>query len=224
MINIKDMTPDTYYNNSRDFQVLGRTLEVLLNYTKMNVDIMKGNYDIKNIDDSLLDLLLLTLGFEETHSYSKDSLKLLPMVFKWMVRKKGTEEAINYAVYLLLRSQHIEQKPSIKIRTLGKIRSLDEDFDDLYTIDIYLPKETKDRVLLKDLFEYILPAGFRFNIYSLSGEGQGNEIKLSDTDSFEASLHQRGDMETNGISRSDKLDEWGKTYTSVVYGGEDSGN
>ena len=66
MINVYNSTPKVYYDNSRDFQLFGRIYEVLFNYIQSNVS-QVTEYEINS---SLIDLLLYTLGFNKDLNYS----------------------------------------------------------------------------------------------------------------------------------------------------------
>ena len=59
MISVQKYTPEVYYNNSRDFQAIGRVCEVLYNYILMNIDNMIGLPISDNTNTTLLDLALL---------------------------------------------------------------------------------------------------------------------------------------------------------------------
>lgn len=166
MINVYNELPQFYYHNSRDFQLLGRICEMVLNYIKMNIDIIKTIPLTDNTNLDLIDLTLLTLGFEKLHSYSSVDLLKLGMSFKDFIKNKGTQKSIEACVNLLLRCQNIKEEAHYNIHTLKNvIRDRADDFNYLYTLDIYLPKETVDLDFLDDVFNYILPAGFTYNLY-----------------------------------------------------------
>lgn len=111
MINVYNSTPKVYYDNSRDFQLFGRIYEVLFNYIQSNVS-QVTEYEINS---SLIDLLLYTLGFNKDLNYSSIDLEGLASVFKYVVKNKGTKLAIETCIYLLLRSQQINENFKIEI-------------------------------------------------------------------------------------------------------------
>lgn len=164
MISVQKYTPEVYYKNSRDFQLLGRVCEVLYNYILMNVDNMVGLPISDNTNPILLDLALLTIGFDRHHNYTNVDLVKLSEIFKYIMKIKGTKVVIEEIVYLLLRSQSIKEEEFIlNIHSLlGKLRNSNEDF---YVIDLYVSNKLKDIVLIEDVFDYILPAGFIYHIY-----------------------------------------------------------
>lgn len=156
MLRTKELVPSVYYNQSRDFQFLGRTLDVVFNYLKMNIDLMSGLPLSDNLDNKLIPLLAKTLGFTIKHEYNTQDLLCLCKVFSELVRNKGTKQAIEKAVLTLMNSQNISGYMEVDV--------INNDSGDLspYTIYIYLPSEVTDRILLEDLFDYILPAGYDY--------------------------------------------------------------
>ena len=182
MIKVQKRTPRVYYNNSRDFQALGRICEVLFNYMLMNADIMRGLPLSDNIDPTMLDLVLLTIGFDKHHNYTDVDLVKLAEIFKSIMKIKGTEKAIEEIVYLLLRSQSIEDEDFIlDIHSLtGEFRVGDwkpNGKPDTFSIDLYVSNKLKDVVLIEDVFDYILPAGFIYHIYSSTAFGNRYETQ-----------------------------------------------
>lgn len=226
MINIQKSTPTMYYNNSRDFQALGRTLELLLNYVQMNVDLMEGSYRVDNIDPTLLKYLLGNLGFEGAHEYVNMDLSILATVFKWMMKKKGTRLAIKYIIYVVLRSFHYEYMfdvvvPTLDQFTLRPIELSKQELSDLYQVQIILPTVIKDTTLIDDLLDYVLPTGFTYRVIN-------SDTKLRETTKVNVEIKQptitkytQGDPITNGVYSSES-DAGGDTYKSVVYGGGDN--
>ncbi len=174
MISVKKYTPEVYYNNSRDFQAVGRICEILYNYILMNVDNMLGLPVSDNTNPILLDLALLTIGFDRHHNYTNVDLVKLAEIFKYVMKIKGTKKAIEEVIYLLLRSQNIEEEAFIlNIHSLfGTIRNRDWEPDDInpdmFSIDLYVSNKLKDIILIEDMFDYILPAGFIYHIYASS--------------------------------------------------------
>lgn len=150
---VENLVPEVYYKESRDFSYIGRIFEVLLNYMKTNADLVDASLDSENIKSMLLDLLNSTLGFESRHNYITKDLIYLASCFSDLLRKKGTMEAIKQAIQLLLTSQNIALPSDVTIAEA-----------DSFELNIILPSELTDVILLEDLFDYILPAGWTFTI------------------------------------------------------------
>ena len=152
MINVQRCVPEIYYNESRDFQVLARAFEVLFNYLKTNVDVIEGFPLSKNFDNSLLTLLAYTVGFISKHNYNANDLFKVCANFAKLLQYKGSITSIELAINTLLNAQQIKKRAQ-----------LERDESDRYHFIINLPYEITDLVLLEDIFDYILPAGFTYS-------------------------------------------------------------
>lgn len=145
LIKFQDLTPEVYYKKSRDFQYIGRLFDLVLNNAKMNTDIISSLPLNPDMDPRLLDLLALTLGFKSKHEYNTKQLAALCSIFPFVLRNKGSKLAIETACNALLNAEGITKGASIEVNN--------------QTISIFLPSELSDLNLLKDLLNYILPAG-----------------------------------------------------------------
>lgn len=159
MLKTKNLIPEAYYNQSRDFQLIGRAFDVALNYSKMNADNMQGLPLSDNSDDSMILLQASSLGFETKHQYNAKDLKNICSVFRDLVKDKGTKSAIERAVRTLMNAQNIDGEPFVEVDNQNN------------KLDIYVPYGLEDLILLEDLFDYILPAGFDYRfIYGAEGK------------------------------------------------------
>lgn len=147
------LTPSIYSRESRDYQLISRLYDAVFNHSKMNADAIEHLPLSKNSDDRLLDLVAKTLGFESKHNYNTNNLFALVSSFKKIMFHKGTIEAIKECVSMLLKSQNID-----------KLFIVNVDKEN-YAIQIFVPTQLKDIVLLEDMMSYILPAGFVYEIY-----------------------------------------------------------
>lgn len=241
MIKVQNYTPSVYYNNSRDFQAIGRLCEVLYNYLLMNISTLRELPLSDNIDPTLLDLVLLTVGFDKHHNYTNVDLIKLAEIFKYIMKIKGTEKAIEEIVYLLLRSQSVEDEEFIlNIHSLtGKFRlqdwKPDQDADkvDTFSVDLYVSNKLKDIVLIEDVFDYILPAGFIYHIYSSTAYGGTYETQEKNN-SYVLNMGYGGnasevfgqvfDSKSENIDNANdlsKLPTSSRTFTSRVVSGTD---
>ena len=150
LIKFQDLTPEVYYKRSRDFQYIGRLFDLVLNNAKMNTDIISSLPLNPDMDPRLLDLLALTLGFKSKHEYNTKQLAALCSIFSFVLRNKGSKLAIETACNALLNAEGITKGASIEVSN--------------QTVSIFLPSELSDLNLLKDLLNYILPAGMSCSI------------------------------------------------------------
>lgn len=146
MIKLEELTPEVYYQQSRDFQYLGRLFDLVLNSTKTNSDVI---YDIPKSDaagSKLIDLLALTLGFKTVHEYNIKQLANVCSIFQTILRNKGTKYAIDLACTAILNAEGITDEHYVNIKEGTNVQ-------------IFMPWSVSDLNLLKDLLDYILPAG-----------------------------------------------------------------
>lgn len=145
MIRLQDLTPAVYYNQSRDFQFIGRLFDIVLNHVKTNADNLYNLPIGDNMNESLLNLLAFTLGFQSKHNYNSKQLLAICSVLPMVLRNKGSLNAITIAVNSLLYAEGIQQ-------------ALDYQIDN-GNLTLYLPTDLSDLTLLRDLLNYLIPAG-----------------------------------------------------------------
>lgn len=157
MIKTQNLTPEIYYNQSRDFQFFGRVYDIIFNYVKTNVDLME-NFPINNFTDSkLIELLARTLGFNNRLSYRNDDLNAICNVFIKLIKEKGSIKAIHTLVKTILNVEGINKKYAI-------IEPSEDSLRNVITIrlpDVITNPEIK---LFEEVLEYILPIGMCYNI------------------------------------------------------------
>lgn len=152
MIKVQNLTPDIYYNRSRDFQFIGRLYDVVLNSVKTNADILYNIPLTDNSPDNIADLLATTLGFKIKHHYTAKQLKILCSVLPLALRNKGNIKSMIYVANAIINAEGCDQE-------------LEYDLEDNNTVlNLYLPPDLADVTILKDVFDYVLPAGMSCNI------------------------------------------------------------
>ena len=160
-IDVENLLPENYYKGSRDFQLLGRIFEVALNYNKTGADMVLNNILSDNSDVRILDLVAKTLGFESKHEYNVNDLMALCKSFKKIMLKKGTVEAVEECVNVLLKAQDITSQARVFCDN-------EDDPSDptvkAYNVRILIPQELNDVILLEDMLDYVLPTGYTYNI------------------------------------------------------------
>lgn len=173
MIKFQNLTPEVYYKESRDFQLLGRLFDLVLNAVKTDADLLYNLPLSTNSDEKLLELLAFTLGFKPKHQYNARNLKAVCSVFSEILKHKGSIKAVKIACEALFNSMDISQQ-------------LDYDFTkgkDNTELNLYIAQDFEDITLLNDLLSYILPAGMSCNIireFHILTESNTN-ISITDT-------------------------------------------
>jgi hypothetical protein len=154
MIKLKNYTPAIYYKDSRDFQLLGRLFDVVLNSVKTEADILYNIPLSDNSNDKLLDLMALTLGFKANKQYSSKQLRAICSVFPEIIKNKGSIKALQIACNALFNAN-------------GSAHTLDYNFTDNNSkteLNIYIPQEFGDISIISNLLSYVLPAGMTCNV------------------------------------------------------------
>lgn len=171
MIRLQDLTPDVYYKQSRDFQLIGRLYDLVLNYTKTNTTLVNNVTLSDNTDTQLIDLLATTLGFKAIHTYNVKQLVSVCSCLSEILKNKGTKKAIELAVYAILNAEGIFLTEQVDLNDLVQIsyQTDDDNPRPIRELKIVIPAQMQDTTLLRDLLDYILPAGFsaRFIRYTV---------------------------------------------------------
>lgn len=199
MIQLKNLTPHVYSDQSRDFQFIERLFDVVLNSVKTGCDNL---YSLPFSDDSdrqLTTLLSLTLGFKSKHHYNAAQLASLCTAMCEIMKLKGTLHAIDLLCKTMLNSEGIADEAFIS-----------RSDSDPYAIDIYLPQTLSDASLLKDALDYVLPAGVSCRIIKELHLAKSAETRLTTNDDV-AVYDNSGSVWSSG----DFEDAFDKT-TSVV--------
>ena len=204
MIKLQDLTPRVYYEQSRDFQFIGRLYDIVLNYVKTNADNLYTLPIGKNMDEKLLNLLAFTLGFQSKHHYNSKQLLAICSVLPLILKNKGSLNAILIAVNSILYAEGINQ-------------ALDYEFKNNNLV-LYLSQDLSDLTLLKDIMIYILPAGIGCDMIK---EIQSvNKIETILTTKDEVTVAYEGSA--NALNRILNLRE--KADKDILAGGRPAGN
>lgn len=150
MIKTARLVPEVYYNKSRDFQLLGRTCDLVFNYLKNNIDTIYNLPLSKLSDKQLIDLMSMTLGFKPKHTYNSQQLFAVCSSLSEILRYKGTRKSLELVLGAIYNTEQIAGQPAIGYADK--------------TIEVYCPSGITDLVLLNDLLDYILPAGIKYEI------------------------------------------------------------
>lgn len=168
-IELQTLTPSVYYNQSRDFQYIGRLFDIVLNSVKMNADMLYNIPLSENSDEKLTDLMAMTLGLKLKHKYPAKQLTAICSCFSEIMRNKGSLYAVELAVNALLNAEG-----------LTKEYKVDMDVEKC-KLTIYVPFQLSDTSLLRDIMDYILPAGVSCSICILNFTSATANTKLAIT-------------------------------------------
>lgn len=152
---VENMVPQVYYKDSRDFSYIGRLFEVAFNFYKSGSDIVAKGLRDENAT-SLIDLMCSSLGFKIKHKYINQDLIAISGSFANILKKKGSKEAIEECVKILLNAQYLSEVYYVSAN------------NETCVLTVYISSSAQDTILLEDLFDYILPAGWIYRIYKIT--------------------------------------------------------
>lgn len=180
-IELQQMTPSPYYDQSRDFQFIGRLFDVVLNSVKTNADMIYNNPLSANSNDKLADLMALTLGFKSKHKYTSVQLTALCSAFSEIMRNKGSLKSIELTINALLNAEGITDKFSYSFTDEnGSI-----DVNVIKTkLTLYIPQQLTNLSLIRDVLDYILPAGISCQIVSQNAIAESAKTLIGNEDSY----------------------------------------
>ena len=177
MIKLQDLTPEVYYKQSRDFQFIGRLYDIVLNYVKTNATNLYNLPVGKNMNEQLLNLLALTLGFKTTKNYNSKQLLAICSALPTILKHKGSINALVLAANALLAAEGVKQP-------------LDYTIVPDQGITVYIAQEIEDLTLLTDLLDYLLPAGLSCELVKeTQAIGKVNTI-INVTDDITVYIHE----------------------------------
>lgn len=152
MIKLQELTPQIYYNQSRDFQFIGRLYDLVLNYVKTNADNLYNLPIADNSDEQTLNLLATTLGFKIRRNYNSEQLEAVCAILPKIIKYKGSLRAVILATQAILRASGIKQGLSY------------ETVENNTKVILYVSSYLTNLNLLYDVIDYVLPAGMSFEI------------------------------------------------------------
>ena len=193
MIRLQNLTPEVYYKQSRDFQFIGRLYDIVLNSVKTNTATLYNLPIGPNMNEQLLNLLALTLGFKPKKNYNSKQLLAICSVLPEILKHKGSMQAILIAVNALLAAEEITQP-------------LDYSIQPKKSITLYVSQKLSDLTLLTDLFEYILPAGISYNLVKENQLVTALETNIVLTDHVEVEIRPYNSTVVGIVSNLVELD------------------
>ena len=215
MIDVIKQTPIEYSKQSRDYQTIARLFTAIYNMTKMYIDDM--NVWENNIDNKLTTLRARTLNFVPNHSWDLDDLDAVISYFKYIMRRKGTIQALEFCLTVLMRMRKLDGVISEETGTL----EIDGNM-----IIVKIPRPLASVGVVDDLFSYLIPAGMTYRIieYRESDLGNNNVTKMVISDEVENKETYK-DYQMGiylGETSEDDSKNQGKTlYKNAIWGSND---
>ena len=156
--------PDVYVDESRDFQLLCRILDIYLKGCIDRASNMVYQLDLDKCNEQLLYAIANMQGFTTNLYIPPNVLRNICKVFPYCLRRKGTEEAIRTAAYAVFSADRLIYQISVNIYGRGTETGGTTD----PTIQITCDAENSYLPYLKEVLRFIIPTGWRIS-YRLLG-------------------------------------------------------
>lgn len=171
LIRVQDNVPECYENDSRDFQLIGRLYDCVINGVKFDIDSMLNLSDTMKCNQCILQLLQTKLGFFSDAVLTDDELRYTLSAFPIIIKNKGSLKGIKQSVYVFLKANHLTNSAMISVTQ--------KDGSNPYSIVIGINAPIMSTTLLDEIFKYILPTGYTVSYIFYKNISDENLFKLS---------------------------------------------
>lgn len=165
LLRLQNMTPPVYTEESRDFQLLCRLYDCVINGIKFDTDNITKLLDARFCRTSFLELLQTKLGFYTKQDIDDNKLRYVLESFPTLVKNKGSILAIKEAVFLFLRMYSASS--NVRIAYYKKATVVSDGStcpDHTLVIELKSFSTRPDTTVLEEIFKYILPTGVDYYI------------------------------------------------------------
>lgn len=145
MFSVEHQVPDVYVQESRDFQLFSRLYDLCLQSSRLSINSMKHVSDTLLCNDTILPLVATKVGFFANLNLTDDISRKILATFPYILRYKGSIQAIQLVINLFERV--VDTRINVSIS------------EDKSVITLILPKRSSREDLLHALLEYVRPCG-----------------------------------------------------------------
>lgn len=157
---LENNVPNYYVEESRDFQLLCRIVDIYLKGCLSKSSYLPYQLDLDTCSEQLLYAVAYMQGFTTKMYIPPNILRNILKVFPYCIKRKGTEEAIRAAAYAVLSTDRLLYLIDVSIRSNTGIP------DSSYVVTITCNAQSEYLPYLREVLTFILPAGWRV-VYQL---------------------------------------------------------
>lgn len=183
MFRLQDNVPDIYVNESRDFQLICRVYDLIINGVMFDINSISNINNPMKVNDRLLKLYCSKVGFFTNREIVDDALRVILTSFNSVIKFKGTKKGIERAVCTILKLEGSFERPTIIID------------NENYNIQILTPITIYNRIALHEYLKYVIPAGYTYTVENVIADS----VRLTELDVSDTIHHQL--MNTPDISQ-----------------------
>lgn len=172
-------TPRVYPNESRDFQLFGKSLDLITNMVNADATSIKYISDVDNCRNILLPLLQTRFGFFSELNLDYETLRKLLSVFVMMTKNKGSKKALRWCINSYFKVFDIDA--SVAIMYFEKDTPEYGEIIPKNTVVIGVNSAVGDVIYLQEFFKYIVPAGVKTKVLVFSEFSDIQEYASNDS-------------------------------------------
>ena len=162
MFRLQNNVPPVYVEESRDFQLILRVMDLLNDGIRFDIQSMINLINPIKIKSEFLNLYATKVGFFPKRPINEETLRYILAAYPYLIRNKGTVKAIECAVATVLKA---ERQPDAVKEFAVNIVNKDADGEPVYQVQVYVPVQmTYNRIALEELLANIVPTGYDVTI------------------------------------------------------------
>lgn len=209
-LRLTENVPDIYVKESRDFQLLCRLYDMTHQDIRYHIDTMTDALTAEKANNRILPLLADRVGFRTNKHIDDNVLRYIIAAFPYIIKNKGTKKGIEQAAATILKAESSIDPPTITIDNTN------------YIITIITPIKIFNKLALKELLKYIVPAGYIFEISEGKRADQSSPQVFyhNDKAAYLRAATEPGEPEPNAlaVTRNINLDTNNYIYTGDTEG------
>lgn len=156
-LRLQNNVPEIYVNESRDFQLLCRLYDCIINGVKFDIDSIQHITDTSHCNSRLLDLLKTRLGFFNDKNIYSDDMRFVLEAFPYIIKYKGSKKGIIETLCLFMKINGFNSESVLTID------------NENYIIKIGIGAPVTNTEILDEVLKYIIPTGYTYEYYFYRG-------------------------------------------------------
>jgi len=175
LLRLKDNTPYIYQEQSRDFQLISRLYDCIINGVIHDSESITDITSTHDCLSNVLPLLQTKLGFFTNASITDEDLRYVLKAFPTIIKNKGSLKAVEQAVITFLKLSGLNTSAVISYT------NKDDDGNAVYQIKIGIKSSFKETVVLDEVLKYVLPTGYTISYYFYTNESSAYSYIFNDS-------------------------------------------
>lgn len=164
---LEDNIPNVYIDESRDFQLLCRVLDIYLKGVLNQASYIPYQLNLDKCSEQLLYAIANMQGFVTNKYIPPEILRNICKVFPYCIKRKGTIEAIRVAAYAVLSVDKLIYYVNVTSDSyIGD--DIETPILDNYIITITCNSQSEYIPYLEELLRFLVPAGWKINYQLLN--------------------------------------------------------